>query len=150
MLKEKTNNYLLVLLLLFFSGNPLVGFLFSKYTPIVGLVLVILITHRNLKIGKSYFKLIKIIAVFLFVISILQYVQLGLVSVLGMFNILIKFMMGGLVVHYLRDKFIPVFFKVIFHLSFISLLGYLVINVFQIGIPSITLSEQSHSYFIYQ
>jgi hypothetical protein len=149
MLKEKTKNYLLVLLLLFFSGNPLVSSLFGKYTPIVGLVLVIVLLNKNLKIGKTYFKLIKKIAIFLVVIAILQYLQFDLVSVLGMFNLLIKFAMGGLIVHYLRDKFSPLFFKVIFHLSIISLLFFVTINILNIPLPSLSISENTNSYVFY-
>tara|TARA_B110000902_G_scaffold137177_1_gene158769 strand:+ start:938 stop:2143 length:1206 start_codon:yes stop_codon:yes gene_type:complete len=149
MLKVKTKNYLLVLLLLFFSGNRLVSFLFSKYAPILGLVLVIILINKNFKIGKSYFKVIKIIAVFLLFITVTQYFQLGLVSVLGMINILIKFTMGGLIIHYLRDKFIPLFFKVTFHLSLLSLLFYLTISILNIGLPAIELSDKINSYVFY-
>jgi hypothetical protein len=149
MLKEKTKNYLLVLLLLFFSGNPLVSFLFGKYTPIVGLVLAIVLINKNLKIGKSYFKLIKIIVILLVIIAMLQYVQLGSVSVLGMSNLFVKFTMGGLIVHYLGGKFIPLFFKVIFHLGLISLIFFAVVNVLEITIPRITLSNVMHSYVVY-
>ena len=147
--KKTLKSYLLVLVLLFFSGNPLIYSLFGKYAPIVGFALVIIIIHRNLKIGKSYFKLIKIIAVLLVVISILQYIQFGSVSVLGMVNLLVKFAMGGLIVHYLGSKFIPIFFKVIFHLSLISLLFFVVVNVLEITIPRITLLKEMHSYVVY-
>ena len=56
MLKQKTKAYLLVLLLLIFSGNPLVSFYLGKYFAIVGLAIVVVLIHKNLKIGKFFYK----------------------------------------------------------------------------------------------
>ena len=91
MIKEKTKNYLLVLLLLLFSGNPMVNIVLGKYTAVIGLFFVIILIQRNRNIGDKFYILIKQIAVFLFVITALQYLEFSFVSILGMFNMLIKF-----------------------------------------------------------
>lgn len=149
MLTEKTKTYLLIFVLLLFSGNPLLSFLFTKYTPFVGLIIALLIINKDLKIDKSFIHTTKIIAFFLLLIGVFQYLQLSLVSVLGMINLLVKFILGGLIIYHLKEKFFPAFFKVIFHLSIVSLLFFIVINLLKTPLPSISLSESANTYFVY-
>ncbi|MFD0777263.1 hypothetical protein ACFQZF_00695 [Flavobacterium myungsuense] len=62
---------------------------------------------------------------------------------------MIKFLLGGIIINYLKKQFASIFFKVIADLSLISLMFYLVVNIFGIVIPSITLGPEIESYIIY-
>ncbi|MFC6876174.1 hypothetical protein [Flavobacterium myungsuense] len=146
---KNKKSYLLILILLFFSGNPLITFLFGKFSTVVGLTLTILIIYKSIRFSKKFIKLIFIIVTGILIIGVFQHIKLGYVSVLGMINLVIKFLLGGIIINYLKKQFASIFFKVIADLSLISLMFYLVVNIFGIVIPSITLGPEIESYIIY-
>lgn len=146
---KNIKSYLLILILLFFSGNPLITFLFGKFSTVVGLTLTILLIHKSIRFSKKFIKLILIIAAGILIIGVFQHFKLGYVSVLGMINLVLKFLLGGIIINYLKKKFVSIFFKVIADLSLISLVFYLLVNIFEFAIPSITLGQEIESYIIY-
>lgn len=142
-------SYFLILILLFFSGNPLVPFLFGKFTAAIGLVLTFFLIHKSIKLDKAFLKLIKIIVVGIFLIAVFQYLELHSVSWMGMFNLALKFLLGGIIINHLKEKFVWCFFNVVSDLSVLSLLFYLLINILKITLPSINLGGEVKSYIIY-
>ena len=56
--KINFKNNLLVFILLFFSGNELVPFLFGKFGIVIGLVLILIIFKSNLKFDTYFYKII--------------------------------------------------------------------------------------------
>jgi len=71
------------------------------------------------------------------------------VSYLAISNLLLKILMGGIIVNYLKDQFVYYFFKVIASLSLISLFFFIMINILGVTIPHISLGLDINSYFIY-
>ena len=148
MLSDK-KSYFLVFILLFFSGNPLAFFLFGKYNSLVGLLLSILIIKSNYKID-SYFSIkLKIFFFIIFIIALLQYFTLASLSLLAFFNLILKILMGGLIISYLKDSFLFTYFRVISTLSLVSLIAFIIINQFGFNLPFILVSQSYKSYFFY-
>lgn len=146
---KKKKAYILVLILLFFSGNPLMTFLFGKLTMLVALSFVFILIHRDIKLDGQFYRLFKFIIVGIFLIGVFQYLILDTVSFLGLANLASKFLLGGVIVSSLKNQFNWFFFKVLSDLSIISLLCYLLINILKVTIPSISLGEEINSYIIY-
>jgi hypothetical protein len=149
MLKQHQIDYILVLLLLLFSGNPLLSFLFKKYAIFVLMIVVVAILGIELKSRKSFKPLSLKFAIVMLLITIFQYFQLGYVSVLGMLNLLLKILIGGYIINYLGPKFHMVLFKVVFHLSILSLFFFVLINILGINLPSISMGRSLNSYILY-
>jgi hypothetical protein len=145
----KKKAYFLLLILLFFSGNPLMTFLFGKFTMAVALVLTFLLIHKNIQLDKQFFTLFKIIILGIFAIGAFQLIELHTVSWLGMLNLATKFLLGGIIANTLKDRFNWMFFKVVSDLSVLSLIFYILINLLKIKLPSISLGEEINSYIIY-
>jgi len=149
-LKQKYKHIILVILLLFFSGNPLVNFLFGKYYGLVGLSMTFLVVRHKFKLEKSYVNQYKYMAIIILIILILQFFFLPLISELAVLNLLLKLMMGGLIIYYLKESFAYYFFIVLSTLCLISLIFFLVINIGSFDfLPYISLRQGVTSYIIY-
>lgn len=149
-MKQKYKYIILVILLLFFSGNPLISFLFGKYYGIVGLSLTFLVVRHKLKIEKKYVNQYKYMAAIILTILILQFFFLPLISELAVINLLLKLMMGGLIIYYLKESFAYYFFIVLSTFSLISLIFFLFINVGNFNLlPYILIRPGVTSYIIY-
>lgn len=146
---KNKKDYLLVLILLFFSGNPLISIFLGKFSPVFGLVLIFLIIHKNIRLDKQFFSLFKFIAIGIFLIAIFQSMELDIVSWLGMSNLLVKFFLGGAVINHLKEKFNWIFFKVVIDLSKLSLAFFVMINILNFSLPYISLNSDLKSYLIY-
>lgn len=146
---NKFQSYLLVFLLLFFSGNPIASFLFGKYSALVGLVLTMIIFKSYLKFDNSFSSKIKLILFTIIIISLFQYVTLTTLSYLALGNLVLKIMMGGIIINSLKDRFPYVFFRVMAGLSLISLIGFITINLFGLNLPFIQLRQFYKSYLLY-
>lgn len=149
MLKENTKAYLLVFILLFFSGNPLVSFWFGKYSAFVGLFLTILIIFPKLKIDKNFIKKYRIILLGIVSITFLQFLFLPFVSILAIVNLLMKILFGAIIINYLKDMFPYYFFRVVATLSLISLILFISINILGINLPSVSIGDGVNSYIVY-
>jgi hypothetical protein len=146
---KNKKSYLLILILLFFSGNPLITFLFGKFSTVVGLTLTLLLIHKSIRLSKKFIKLILIIATGILIIGVFQHFKLGYVSLSGMINLVLKFLLGGIIIDHVKKQFVTIFFKVIADLSLISLVFYLLISVFGFVLPSITIGPEIKSYILY-
>jgi hypothetical protein len=146
---NKFQSYLLVFLLLFFSGNPLTPFVFGKYSTLVGLLLSIIILKSNLKFDTYFSNKLKLILFTIIIIALFQYLTLATLSFLALFNLVLKIIMGGLVINSLKDRFAYVFFRVVSGLSLISLIGFVIINLFGLNLPFIPTGLFYKSYFLY-
>lgn len=95
-----------------------------------------------------YNKYLKI-TLFIMFLFLCQKLLLGYVSFLGSFNFILKIFCGGIVVFYLRDKFNLYYFRALYVLSAISLTCFVIINLFKVSFPYISLGEDVKSYVIY-
>lgn len=146
---KNKKSYLLIVILLFFSGNPLIAFVFGKFSTVIGLTLTLLIINKSIRLNKNFTKLILIIATGILIIGVFQYFKLGYVSLSGIINLVLKFLLGGIIIDYVKKQFVPIFFKVIADLSLISLVFYIIVSIFGFVLPSITLGPEIKSYILY-
>lgn len=149
MLRQSQIDYLLIFLLILFSGNPLITGYFGKYSIIVLFLIVVVLLSKRLKIAKRFISIYKWIAISILLISVFQYIQLGSVSTLGVLNLLLKIFIGGYIINHLGSRLNYTMFKVVFHLSLISLVFYVVHSTFGDVFPGISLSNNKYSYVLY-
>jgi len=133
---------------LLFSANPFIGILGSAST-IVALILTIFLLRGRIRDYKALLSLYIPIFGFLIVIFLFQKVALGFVSWPGAMNFVAKIFVGGLIIFTFRDKFNVYFFKLIYWLSCISLIGYVLINLLGIPFPGLETAPTRYSYFFY-
>lgn len=148
MFKEK-NAYLLVFILLFFSGNPLAFFLFGKYNVLFGLALTILILKANFKADTYFSSKLKHILITILIIAIFQYLTFSSIAFLAFGNLVLKIIMGGLIFYSLKENFNYVLFRVISTLSLISIIGFFFVNIFGLNLPYIQTGLIYKSYLLY-
>lgn len=138
----------LILILLFFSGNPLTRFL-GNFTTIAALICILPIIPRSVSNFKAFNSLyLKIAGILLFIFTF-QFFILGFISLLGALNFALKIFVGGLIIYILNEKFKWYFFLALFWLCLISLIGYITINLLGINFPSIKTSNVASNYILY-
>lgn len=140
---------LLIFILLFFSGNPLSTFLFGKYSSIIGIFLTLIVINKEFKIDRNFLRNYRIFFLIILIIVVCQYIVLHYISLLGIFNILTKILLGAFIIWYLRESFSFYLFKVLGTLSFISLICFISINLLGLSIPNIDLGTNNISYIIH-
>ncbi|MEO6454216.1 MAG: hypothetical protein ABIN97_09100 [Ginsengibacter sp.] len=142
-------DYLLIILLLAFSGNPFTTLVLEKFTPLIVCTAIIYFYRKQIK--PDFYKRFAIIAVGLLVIYLLQLVVLYYVSWLAGIRYIVTILLGGLVYYLLGDKFSFKLFIVMYYICLISLFGFLLINILQINIPGIFFMEGSPrvTYIVY-
>jgi hypothetical protein len=142
-------SFILVFILLFFSGNPLAFFLFGKYSSLIGLLFTLSILNFNFKIDSVFLKKLKLYLLTICIIALLQFLTFNFFSTLAFGNLILKILMGGLIINYLKDSFSYVFFRVIAILSLLSLIGFLIINKFGLDFPFVKTGLYYKSYIFY-
>lgn len=147
--KVKIQAYLLVFTLLFFSGNPLATFLFGKLSTAIGLLLTLIIINSNLKVKKLFIKKYKFLLLGILLISLNQFIILPSISFPAIVNLVLKILMGGFIINYLKEDFALYFFKVLVFLSSVSLVLYLGINILGISLPYFLIGPETKSYIFY-
>jgi O-antigen ligase len=148
-MKKDLKAYLLVFILLLFSGNPLMGFLFGKFSSLVGLISILFIINSKLPFERRFIKFYFSISLSILVIFLFQFLELSFISITGAANFLAKIFMGGLVFNYLKGKFIPVLFDLLYKLCLLSIPFFIVINIGKFQIPHINITAEIHSYILY-
>jgi hypothetical protein len=140
------SDYILVALLLVFSGNPIVRF-FDKSLIAVVAVLILFTKYKQVK--REFF--VKFIAIALALLSlfILQFLTFNFVSWLGAFRYIAIFFFGGLIFHLVSDRLPFTFFVILYYLSLISLFLYVLINLLHIPVPGLYWGSQNLTYIIY-
>ena len=138
MINKSYNNvksdYILVTLLLVFSGNPITHFL-SKSSLLILSILILIVKFRQLK--KDFFVKLFIILSALLVLFMLQNIVLNFVSWLGAFRYLTNWLFGGIIFYLVSDRLSYKFFIILYYISLISLFGFVIINLLNVPIPGI-------------
>jgi hypothetical protein len=142
-------SFLLVFVLLFFSGNPLASFIFGKFGPIISLVITLFILKSNSIYDYFFNNELRIILFTISIIASFQYLFLPVLSFLALLNLVTKILMAGLILYTLKEEFPFVFFKVISWLSLISLIGFIVFNLFELSLPNIQVGQIYKSFILY-
>lgn len=135
-----------MILLLVFSGNPITRF-FGVAAVLIAAIFVILTRYSHIK--RAFFGKISVICVALLALFILQYLTLNFVSWLGAFRYMSLFIFGGLVFSLVGERFSYTFFIVIFYLSLISLVGFVVVNLLNVHPPGVVWGLQRVTYVVY-
>lgn len=122
-LNRSTVDFLLVLLLLVMSGNPIINRQdwAKSAIVIVGLLLFAILFRRVNKTFLQYF--LQYLSVFIF-IFIIQYINFHFISIPFVFGFIIKIFTGAIIFYVLGRRFNLVFFNVIFWISILSLPFY--------------------------
>jgi len=149
MLKQSQKEYLLVFVLLFFSGNPLVTFMFGKFGTIVGLLAIIIILNKKLKIERQFLQKYRLIFLGILLIGLIQYFLLPIVSTLAIANLLLKILLGGFIIWHLKDVFPFLLFKIVGILSLVSILLFIILNLLGSSFPNINIGPEINSYIVY-
>lgn len=142
-------NYVLVFILLFFSGNPLATFLFGKFNIVVGLIAVLLLLNVKINLDQQFFKKYRLIVLGIVSIFVFHLIFLQQVAFLAYGNILLKFLLGGIVIWQLNEKFQKIFFRVIGILSFTSLCFFALVNLIGFEIAYVDIDSKHKAYLIY-
>jgi hypothetical protein len=147
-LSKKTirSDYILVVLLLVFSGDPIIRFL-GKSAPLILSVLVLIIKYKHL--GKDFFTKFFCIASALLLLFFLQNMVLNFVSWLSAFRYISTILLGGLVFYLVAERFSYRFFIVLFYVSIISLVFFVVFNLLNIRPPGLEWREARVTYIFY-
>lgn len=133
---KKVQNYIYIFFLLALSGNPFfsLGEENSQYI-FAGVVLLMVIKHQSyfkIKKSKLFFGYILVFSGIFF----LQSVVLGFISLPGAIGFLLKITLGYIIIRFLGEQFKITYFKVLYFISLISLVGYMW-NFFGSDIPNL-------------
>lgn len=139
-------DYLLIIVLLIFSGNPISRFM-GKYAALFASVIIFIAIYNRIK--KNFYTLFLGIASGLLLLFLWQLAILGFVSWLGAFNYINTFFLGGLIIYAVGDRFGYKLFIVIAYLSLISLIFYVAVNLLGIILPGIVWREGGLTYIVY-
>lgn len=144
----KRSDYLLMILLLVFSGNPITNFSFAEKFSLLIVTIVILIIYRK-EIKISFYRPFLIIASALILLFLCQLATLYYVSWLAGFKYIVTILFGGLVFYLLADRFSITFFITIYYISLISFVMFVLINLLHLPLPGIPFTFQRTLYVIY-
>lgn len=128
------SDYILVTLLLVFSGNPVIRFL-DKSTLIVLSILIFILRFPQFK--RDFFVKFFVIASSLLVLFFLQNITLNFVSWAGAIRYIFTFFLGGMIFYLLAERFSFRFFIVLYYLSLLSLFLFTLINLLNLHIPGL-------------
>jgi hypothetical protein len=138
--------YILIIVLLIFSGNP-IRVLAGKYAVLITSIVIFVIIYQKIK--KDFYATFLSVAAGLMLIFISQYVVLGFVSWLGAFNYITTFFLGGLILYSLGENFPYKFFIVVSYIALISLVFYPTFNLLNLHPPGLLWGEERYTYLIY-
>jgi hypothetical protein len=141
LLRTEKRDLVLLFILLLSSGNLLIVASFGNFSSIFCIAISSffidwkrLIESSSRLSRKFYFYIL-----FIFLISLFQKLLLGSVSYLGILNFCLKIVYGGLIINYLGRNFPMYFFKLIYWLSVIAIIGFAFFQFFKFP-PSFFLS----------
>lgn len=140
------SDYLLIIILLLFSGDPVTRYLGKYAMPV--LTLVIFVVMYN-KYKKDFYARASGTVVALLLLFISQYFVLGFVSWPASLNYINTFLFGGLIVYVLGDKLPHKLFIVIYYVSLISVFLFVFINLLNIHPPGIEWKPKRITYIVY-
>lgn len=138
--------YLLTLLLLVFSGNPITR-LGNQYVPITFAFVTFIGFYKSFK--KDFYTLLLGVLSFLLALFLAQRIVLEFISWPGAINYMMTFFFGGVLIYRIGNRFPLIFFDIVSYISIISLIGYLVINLIGLHPPAFRWGYEQYSYGIY-
>jgi hypothetical protein len=147
--KSNYKAYLLILTLLFFSGNPLATFLFGKFSVLVGFLFIVIILNKDFKIERKFLQKFRLAILGILFITFSQYLILPMVSTLAIANLLFKLFLGGFIIWHLKELFPFLLFRVLGYLSIISIIFFVSVNYLGNSLPHIKIAPDVNSYLIY-
>lgn len=143
----KKTSYLLLFLLLAFSGNPV--FTQNKlFLIIFGVVIFIVLFFSKIKFEFLFNKRLFQYVFYFLIIFFLQTVVLDFVSLEGVIYFCFKILIGAIIVYLLGYSFREKYLNLMFFLGIISIVGFL-INVFAIKIPAIVEVKENSSIILF-
>lgn len=144
--RQDKSDYVLVILLLVFSGNPIIRF-GGNFAPFLLLALIFVINFN--KIRKDFYLKIFFVFAALLILFMSQNLVLNFVSWPGAFNYISVFFLGGVFFYLISDRFSYKFFIVVYYISIISLVLYFIINILNIHPPGLQWKPERITYIIY-
>ncbi len=139
-------DYLLIIVLLLFSGDPIVR-LTGKYAALLTSLTIFILFFKKIK--KDFYVLFLGIASGLLLLFVWQYALLGFVSWLGAFNYINTYLLGGLIIYLLAERFTYKLFIIVSYISIISLVLFVFINILNISVPGIVWKADGITYIVY-
>lgn len=140
-------SYLLLFLLLAYSGNPV--FTQNKlFLIIFGVLIFIILFFSKIKFDFLFNKRLFQYVFYFLIIFFLQIVVLDFVSFEGVIYFCFKILIGAIIVYLLGYSFRDKYLNLMFFLGTISIVGFL-INVFGIKIPAIVEIRDNSSIIIF-
>lgn len=140
-------SYLLLFLLLAFSGNPV--FTQNKlFLIIFGILLIIALLFSKIKINFLFKKRLFQYVFYFLIIFFLQYIVLDFVSYEGVINFCFKILVGAIIVYLLGYSFREKYLNLMYFLGVISIVGFL-INLIGIKIPAIVEVNNNSSIILF-
>jgi hypothetical protein len=140
------SDYLLIIILLIFSGDPITRFM-GKY--VVAFASIVIFASFYNRIKKDFYALFFGIAVSLLLLFLCQYVVLGYVSWLGALNYINLYFLGGLIIYLTGERFRYKLFIIVSYVSLISLVLYVPMNLLSIHVPGLDWKPERTTYIIY-
>lgn len=140
------SDYLLIIILLLFSGDPITRFM-GKYAVFITAMVIFVIFYNKIK--RDFYVLFLSIAAGLLLLFASQNIVLGFVSWLGALKYINTFLLGGLIIYLLGERFQYKFFIILSYVSIISLILYVPINLLSIHVPGFEWRPERITYIIY-
>lgn len=137
--RNSRHSYILIILLIFISGSPILNNAFLYGILGLGFLL-----YSVLFLNMSRRRKLWVYMLFFVIIFILQYINLHYISILGSINLLMKLMIGATVMWITKDKFRYIYTDVLFYLSVISLFFY-IIGLLGLSIPNLFSNDPNRS-----
>lgn len=137
--RNSRHSYMLIILLIFISGSPILNNAFLYGILGLGFLL-----YSVLFLNMSRRRKLWVYMLFFVIIFILQYINLHYISILGSINLLMKLMIGATVMWITKDKFRYIYTDVLFYLSVISLFFY-IIGLLGLSIPNLFSNDPNRS-----
>lgn len=117
---NKTRDILLMILLLFMSGNPIISKQsWADIALIIAMILTVFITFK--KLTYEFIRIFLVFSSVYFIIIIFQTINFNYLPLITVSGLFVKILFAALVFNFLKDRFGIVFFKTIYILSIISL-----------------------------
>ena len=146
--KRKIQSFIYMFLLMAYSGNPF----FLRGTEVsqlvfVGIIILLLLKHHSFFLQEKSNLFYRYISLFVTVFS-LQLFILGSISIQSLFFFILKIIFAYIIIRYLSNEFKSYYFKVLFLISLISLVGF-VWNSMGNSIYSLIENDRLKSIFFY-
>ena len=149
-MKRKTSyfdtDYLLVIILLVFSGDPITRFMGKFILPVLSMVIFVAMYKR---MKKDFYIAFLCVTAAMLLLFTCQYFILGYVSWLGSFNYINTIFFGGMIIYLLGDRLSYKFFVIMSYIATISLILFIPLNLLSIHVPGFEWKPDRITYIIY-